>query len=234
MTVGAAIEQGKIADFKTQKLSAYLPSLTGNDADATWWHVLTQSTGFDYPGCEISTDYLPGQMWTYSDLNLKNLTEALYVAWGNPGGGYGSINYQNLLKEAYFDAIGMQGWSARLSSDGIRLVLDLEDMGRLGILLLAKTRLERPGTGPPVVRRRDGDQADPGYAGQLQRLQRRGHGMGFDVRISRSALRLFDLGQHRRGFLSRRRYPLGFRPGRRRPRTCCGTNKTASFLRRLA
>jgi hypothetical protein len=138
MTVGAAIEQGKIADFKTQKVSAYLPSLTGNDANATWWHVLTQSTGFDYPGCGISTDYLPGQMWTYSDLNLKNLTEALYVAWGSPGGGYGSINYQTLLKEAYFDAIGMQGWSARLSSDGIRLVLDLEDMGRLGLLLLAR------------------------------------------------------------------------------------------------
>ncbi len=136
--LGLRVKQGKIADFKTQKVSAYLPSLTGNDADATWWHVLTQSTGFDYPGCGISTDYLPGQMWTYSDLNLKNLTEALYKAWGSPGGSYDAENYKTVLHEAYFDAIGMQGWNANLTSDGIRLILDLEDMGRLGLLLLAR------------------------------------------------------------------------------------------------
>ena len=48
----------------------------------------------------------------------------------------------DVLKEAYFNAIGMQGWSTRIvydsavqMDDGIRLNLDLEDMGRLGFNL---------------------------------------------------------------------------------------------------
>jgi len=140
LTVGAAVNQGKIPDFKTQKISFYQTNLTGKDKDATWWHVITQSAGFDYPGCGDSIDYAPGQMWTYSDLNLKNLNEALFKAWGSPGGSYTASNYKTVLNQAYFSAIGMQGWNTQLNTDGIRLVLDLEDMGRLGLLMLARGR----------------------------------------------------------------------------------------------
>jgi len=136
LTVGAAVKQGKIPDFKTQKISVYQTNLVGKDADATWRHVITQSAGFDYPGCGDNTDYAPGQMWTYSDLNLKNLTEGLYKAWGSHGGSYTADNYKTVLNQAYFNAIGMQGWNTQLNADGIRLVLDLEDMGRLGLLAL--------------------------------------------------------------------------------------------------
>jgi len=138
LTVGAAVKLGKIPDFKIQKISVYQTNLSGKDANATWRHVITQSAGFDYPGCGDNNDYNPGEMWTYSDLNLKNLNEALFKVWGNPGGSYTAINYKTVLNQAYFTAIGMQGWNTQLNADGIRLILDLEDMGRLGLLMLAR------------------------------------------------------------------------------------------------
>jgi CubicO group peptidase (beta-lactamase class C family) len=138
LTVGTAIKQGKIPSYD-QKISVWQTELTGNDANATWWHVMTQSAGFDYPGCGHSTDYEPGQMWTYSDYNPYHLCNALAKAYGRND--YYD-NYSAVIKEAFFDSIGMQGWSTSTRTDGIRFNFDLEDMGRLGLLVLARGKWE--------------------------------------------------------------------------------------------
>ena len=141
MIVGAAIKQGRIPSLD-QKISAWLPELKGNDAEATWRHVLTQSAGFDYPYGN-HPDYKPGQMWTYSDLNLVHLCNALARVYGKKDF---SDDYADAARRAYFDAIGMEGWSTAIKkdagfggkSDGVRFVLSLENMGRLGLLALAR------------------------------------------------------------------------------------------------
>jgi hypothetical protein len=55
--------------------------------------------------------------------------------------------YDLVAKEAYFDAIGMEGWSTVVKvdvgfgrEDGVRFKLSLEHMGRLGLLALARGR----------------------------------------------------------------------------------------------
>lgn len=141
LTVGAAILQGKIPSLD-QKVSVWNKDLEGRDADATWRHVITQSAGFDYPYGSYP-DFPPGKMWTYSDYNPVNLCRALARVYGRRD--YDD-NYDQALKEAYFDAIGLRGWKTILKkdqgfsgpNDGVRLVLDLEDMGRLGLLVLAR------------------------------------------------------------------------------------------------
>jgi CubicO group peptidase (beta-lactamase class C family) len=143
LTVGAAIQQGKIPSVR-QKISVWNKELKGKDAEATWWHVITQSAGFDYPYGEYP-DFAPGKMWTYSDYNPVNLCRALARVYGR--GDY-TVAYDGVLREAYFDAIGMRGWETILKkdrnfagpNDGVRLMLDLEDMGRLGLLVLARGR----------------------------------------------------------------------------------------------
>jgi CubicO group peptidase (beta-lactamase class C family) len=142
MIVGAALHQKKIASFD-EKISRWQPELKGHHADATWRHVLTQSSGFDYPYGNHPA-YRPGEMWTYSDLNLIHLCHALAKV-------YGKKNYRDdfadVARKAYFDAIGMQGWSTRMKvdsasglEDGVRFVLNLDHMGRLGLLALARGR----------------------------------------------------------------------------------------------
>lgn len=133
LTVGAAIRQGKIPSY-AQKISQWNTELTGKDIDATWWHVMTQSSGFDYP-YDGYPDYKPGEIWTYSDKNPMHLCNALAKAYGKRD--YYD-NYRDAVREAYFDAIGMAGWATSTSSDGIRYHLDLEDMGRLGLLVMAR------------------------------------------------------------------------------------------------
>lgn len=141
MIVGAAIQQKKIPSLK-QKISTWDKDLTGKDADAAWWHVITQSAGFDYPYGSYP-DFDPGKMWTYSDLNLVSLCKSLARVFGKPE--YRG-HYDEVAKAAYFGAIGMRGWSTVLKKDasspgpddGVRFVLDLEDMGRLGLLVLAR------------------------------------------------------------------------------------------------
>jgi PKD repeat protein/CubicO group peptidase (beta-lactamase class C family) len=134
LTVGAAVRQGKIPSYN-QQINVWQTELSGNDAKATWWHVLTQSAGFDYPGCNDSTDYEPGDIWTYSDMNLYHLCQALSKVYGKTS--YYD-NYNDVVQEAIFGAIGLEGWSTTTRSDGIRFVFDLEDMGRLGLLILAR------------------------------------------------------------------------------------------------
>ena len=141
LAVGAAIQQGKIPSID-QKVSVWNRELSGKHADATWWHVITQSTGFDYPYGEYPA-YGPGEMWTYSDYNAINLCNALARVYGRKD--Y-KDDYALVVKEAYFDAIGLQGWKTIIKKDtafsgdddGVRFGFDLEDMGRLGLLALAR------------------------------------------------------------------------------------------------
>ena len=137
LTVGAAIKQGRIPSLR-QKISVWNRELTGKHAEATWWHVITQSAGFDYPYGEYPA-FSPGKMWTYSDLNLVQLGNALARVYGRRDH---KDNYEAVVKEAYFDAIGMRGWRTHVRTkpveDGIGFYLDLEDMGRLGLLVLAR------------------------------------------------------------------------------------------------
>ena len=138
MIVGAAILQGKIPALD-QKISEYEKELRGKDRSATWRHVLTQSAGFDYPYGDYP-DYAPGEMWTYSDINLVHLCHALAKVYGKKN--YFD-NYTDVAREAYFDTIGLEGWSTQIVKDdsfgdydGVRFVLSLENMGRLGLLAL--------------------------------------------------------------------------------------------------
>jgi CubicO group peptidase (beta-lactamase class C family) len=135
LTVGAAIQQGKIPSWD-QKISVWETELKGFHADATWWHVMTQSSGFDYPYGDYPA-FRPGEIWTYSDKNPLHLTNALAKVYGKAG--Y-EDRYEEVLKQAYFDAIGMRGWAVRPRYDGAVLSLDLEDMGRIGLLVLARGR----------------------------------------------------------------------------------------------
>ena len=141
MIVGAALKQGKIPSLQ-EKLSTRLETLHGQDADASWWHVITQSAGFDYP-YDDWPDFAPGDMWTYSDWNLVHLCDALAKVYGKQDF---HDCYQDVAAQAYFDAIGMEGWSTCIKkdggfsapSDGVRFVLNLEHMGRLGLIALAR------------------------------------------------------------------------------------------------
>jgi hypothetical protein len=146
MIVGAAIKQGRIPSHH-QKISTWLPELKGNDAEATWRHVMTQSAGFDYP-YGGHPDYKPSQMWTYSDWNLVHLCSALARAYGKKDF---YDDYAGVAGKAYFDAIGMDGWSTAIKKDtgfgkrddGVRFVISLEHMGRLGLLALARGTWDR-------------------------------------------------------------------------------------------
>ena len=141
MIVGAAIKQGKIPSYR-QKLSEWNEGLVGHDADASSWHVITQSAGFDYPYAD-HPDYKPGEMWTYSDWNPIQLCNALARVYGKTDF---TDHYEDVAGEAYFNAIGMRGWSTSLKAgpkdgpgpDGVRFVLSLEHMGRLGLFALAR------------------------------------------------------------------------------------------------
>ena len=146
LTVGAAIKQRKIPSYK-QKISQWVNLHNGDNPhravdgnvyhnDATWWHVMTQSAGFDYPYGGYPA-YKPSRIWTYSDKNPRHLTDALAKAYGKKDH---YDNYKDVVKQAYFDAIGMRGWDVTGNHDGARFHFDLEDMGRLGLLLMARGR----------------------------------------------------------------------------------------------
>jgi hypothetical protein len=135
LTVGAALGQGKIKSLD-EAISRWETDLAGEDAKATWRHVITQSSAFDYPYGEWP-DYLPGRIWTYSDKNPVRLCGALAKLYGRKD--YHD-NYDAVLKAAYFDAVGLAGWSTGFTrkDDGVRLHLNLDHMGRLGLLVLAR------------------------------------------------------------------------------------------------
>lgn len=140
MMVGAAINQGKIPSLH-QKINEWQTELTGLHTEATWYHLLTQSAGFDYPYGDYPA-FEPGQMWTYSDLNLVHLCHALAKVYGKKDF-YDS--YSEVARAAFFEAIGLEGWSTVIKfdplsqmDDGVRFELSLDHMGRLGLLALAR------------------------------------------------------------------------------------------------
>jgi len=126
-TIGVALERSLIPSLD-QKLSVWNTELTGIDTDVTWRHVLSQSSALDDPGA------LPGDVWAYSDANTYQLNRALSRAWGRIDL---TDNYDAVLADALLDPIGAQGWSSSVAADGINLQMDLEDMGRIGTLLIA-------------------------------------------------------------------------------------------------
>ena len=135
LTVGAAIQQGKIPDLD-QRISVWTPELEGTHAEATWRHVITQTSGFDYPYDQWPA-CRPGEIWTYSDKNPRVLCNALARVYGKQDF---RDDYADVVRQAYFDAIGMRGWRAVPQQDGVRFHFDLEDMGRLGLLVLNRGR----------------------------------------------------------------------------------------------
>lgn len=74
LTVGAAIKQGRIPSID-QKISVWCDGLAGKHSSATWRHVITQTSRFDYPYGDYPA-YGPSEIWTYSDKNPKHLVEA--------------------------------------------------------------------------------------------------------------------------------------------------------------
>ncbi|MBN1401463.1 MAG: serine hydrolase [Anaerolineae bacterium] len=140
LIVGAALQQGRLATLD-EPISAWQTELTGLHAQATWRHVLTQSAGLDYPYGDYPA-YAPGEMWTYSDLNLVQLCHALAKIYGRHDFW---DDYAQVARAAYFDAIGLEGWDTAIvydpisqMYDGVRFVLSLEHLGRLGLLVLAR------------------------------------------------------------------------------------------------
>ena len=133
MTVGAFIEQGRIGSIH-DPIAPLCPELEGHHAESTWWHLLTQSTGFDYPYDDYPA-FEPGKMWTYSDKNPHHLCNALARVFGHSGYQEG---YDDVVTAAYFDTIALTGWESSVREDGIRFHFNLEHMGRLGLLALAR------------------------------------------------------------------------------------------------
>ena len=82
-----------------------MPELKGVHAEATWWHVITQTSGFDYPYDQWRA-YRPGEIWTYSDENPASTLQAQALARV-----YGKKDfhddYGDIMRQAYFDAIGL-------------------------------------------------------------------------------------------------------------------------------
>jgi hypothetical protein len=154
LAVGAAIQQVRVPGLD-QKVSVWVDGLAGPHAEATWWHVITQTSGFDYPYGSFPA-FKPGEIWTYSDKNPRVLCNALARVYGRKDF---HDEYAAVLKAAYFGAIGMRGWQAVPKQDGVRLVLDLEDMGRLGLLVLNRGRWN----GVELI--------PPGFVEQLERKQ---------------------------------------------------------------
>lgn len=136
MTVGAAIQQERIPTY-CQPVRQW--GENPGDERVTWWHLITQTSALDYRHAVHPDvgDPAPGEVWTYSDKNPRLLCNALARVYGKTDF---RDDYADVAKAAYFDAIGMRGWSARPNQDGVRFHLDLEDMGRLGLLALARGR----------------------------------------------------------------------------------------------
>ena len=128
-TVGALIQRGTIPSVD-QPISVWNFELTGCDANATWRHVMTQTTAFD------EGTLCPGDLWAYSDANPPQLNRALARAWRNTTSTDYTVNYDEVIGGALLDPIGAQGWSTTAQADGVRLTMDLEDLGRVGLLLV--------------------------------------------------------------------------------------------------
>jgi CubicO group peptidase (beta-lactamase class C family) len=136
-TIGALIEQGKI-DSVYQLLSDWNAGVVGGPGNchihATVWHAMTQTTAFDEPGL------CPGEAWVYSDANPPLINRVAARAWRGTNATDYSSNYKEVIGGALLNRTGASGWSTSVQSDGIRLSMDLEDLGRFGLLMVNSDR----------------------------------------------------------------------------------------------
>jgi CubicO group peptidase (beta-lactamase class C family) len=121
--VGATLEQGRIFSVDDD-VADFVPALRGSGV--TWRHLLTQTAGLHEP------DLPPGRRFVYHETNPEMLCEALARVWGRAGYRYG---YDKVIANALLDPIGARGWETDAQDDGVRLVMDLEDLGRFGLLM---------------------------------------------------------------------------------------------------
>jgi CubicO group peptidase (beta-lactamase class C family) len=132
-TIGALIQQGKITSLD-QPLTDWNAGLTsgpaGCHANATLRHLLTQTTAFNEP------TLCPGSIWAYSDTNPPILNNVAARAWRGTNATSYTVNYSEVIGNTILNPIGAQGWTVTARSDGIRLGMDLEDLGRIGLLLM--------------------------------------------------------------------------------------------------
>lgn len=124
--VGGAIHRGRIASLD-ESVAAWLPELPGG-ARITWRHLLTQTSGLHDPAVP------PGAEWAYIDDNALVICRALARVWGKHNFDDG---FDEIAAETLFDPIGAVGWETSSSDDGVRFDLNLDDLGRLGLLLLS-------------------------------------------------------------------------------------------------
>jgi hypothetical protein len=125
---GAAIQQGKIKSVD-DKLTTYLSGLSGNDAQATIRHLLSRIASLGNPAA-------PGERFAYEDIEVRTDIQLNCKAFGQT-----PQTYQDVARTAFFDSIGMQGWSTRMEgSTNVHFIVDLEDMGRFGLLMMARGR----------------------------------------------------------------------------------------------
>ncbi len=131
-TIGALIRQGKI-DSIHQPLTDWDAGVAGGPGnchlDATLGHAMTQTTAFD------ESQLCPGELWAYSDANPPVINRVAARAWRGTNATDYTSNYKEVIGGALLDRIGASGWSTSVESDGIRLSMDLEDLGRFGLLM---------------------------------------------------------------------------------------------------
>lgn len=122
--VGAALEQGRIGSVDDD-VAPFAPALVGRGI--TWRHLLTQTSGLHDP------ELAPGTRFVYHEKNPTVLCHALARVWGRAS--YRD-SYADVIGSALLDRIDARGWSTHIREDGVRLVMDLEDLGRFGLLMV--------------------------------------------------------------------------------------------------
>jgi CubicO group peptidase (beta-lactamase class C family) len=122
--VGSALEQGRIGSVDDD-VAPFTPNLAGRGI--TWRHLITQTSGLHDP------DVLPGSRFVYHETNPTVLCHALARVWGRASYRDG---YADVIASALLDPIDARGWSTEIREDGVRLVMDLEDLGRFGLLMV--------------------------------------------------------------------------------------------------
>lgn len=131
-TIGSLIQSGKITSVD-QKLSTWDAGRTGGPnnchAEATLAHTMGQMSAFD------DQSKCPGQLWAYSDANPPQINRVAARAYRGTNSTDYTSNYSEVIGGALLNPINATGWTTSAKSDGIHLNMDVEDLGRFGILL---------------------------------------------------------------------------------------------------
>ena len=131
VSVGAAIQQKRISGVD-EDVGRFLPRRSG----INWQHLLAATSGVN-EGCA------PGDCFYYDERKVsEEMVYALASVYGTPHESFGALleGFEPVVRDSYGDAIGLNGY--RLSQHGskeqVRYNSDLEDLGRVGLLLLAR------------------------------------------------------------------------------------------------